>query len=328
MSNQHANPLVSVVVTTYNRPELARRAIQSVINQDYPALDIIVVEDGSQSDLPEWISSRGLNVRYHRHEKNMGLAAARNTGLRLAKGKYVSYLDDDDEWQSCKITRQVAAMLESGGSCEVMCTACWFIDDYGKSLKKSTITGNIKESIEKNGLSVLPDNTGLFLKRALADIGGYDEELRSHTEYALWMRMAQKGYSAASIDEPMLIVYQHAEWRVTGDLGARSLATDVFIEKWYLHWELWYGRDRAKKLRREFWRSVNLGLAEGLMNNGNIRQGFYYYRRAVCGPAFSAGACVSVMLSFFRVCLRRMKLYGITRSAWQVIRRGCFKSRN
>ena len=85
-----------------------KRAIQSVLEQTYYELECIVVDDASKDQTEEVISSfEDDRLRYFRHEKNKGASAARNTGIKHAKGELIAFLDDDDEWISTKLEKQV-----------------------------------------------------------------------------------------------------------------------------------------------------------------------------------------------------------------------------
>jgi O-antigen biosynthesis protein len=90
-------PLVSVIVPTYNRPDMLAATLESILNQTYQRLEIIVVNDCGLEveNIAGWLNRQG-NITYVRHACNRGLAAARNTGIKLARGKYLAYLDDDD----------------------------------------------------------------------------------------------------------------------------------------------------------------------------------------------------------------------------------------
>ncbi|WP_172825495.1 glycosyltransferase [Geobacter sp. DSM 9736] len=90
-----APPLVSVIVPTYNRPHLLPEALRSILDQKYSNIEIIVVNDAGE-DVERLVSSISPDIVYLRHDRNKGLAAARNTGIRHARGKYIAYLDDDD----------------------------------------------------------------------------------------------------------------------------------------------------------------------------------------------------------------------------------------
>ena len=89
---------VSVIIPTYNRAHLVGRAIRSVLNQTYQDFEIIVVDDCSTDNTEEIV--KGFNdhrIRYMRHDRNRGGSAARNTGIKASQGKYIAFLDSDDE---------------------------------------------------------------------------------------------------------------------------------------------------------------------------------------------------------------------------------------
>mgnify|MGYP003302745266 CR=1 FL=1 len=107
-------PLVTAIITTYRRqPDIVGRAINSIINQTYKNIEIIVVDDSPptyerRNDVRRLVESYDKSIIYIQHEKNMGACVARNTGLKMAMGEFVAYLDDDDEWMDTKIEKQLA----------------------------------------------------------------------------------------------------------------------------------------------------------------------------------------------------------------------------
>ena len=106
-------PLVSVIIPTYNRAELIRRAIDSVLAQSYKNWEIIVVDDNSQDNTAKVIQEivdQGQLIQYHRHSTNLGGSAARNTGIKQAQGEYVAFLDSDDVWLRLKLELQLNAI--------------------------------------------------------------------------------------------------------------------------------------------------------------------------------------------------------------------------
>ncbi|MFC7193467.1 glycosyltransferase family 2 protein [Halosimplex aquaticum] len=103
-----SSPQVSVIIPTYNRATLVKRAIQSVLNQTFKDFELIIVDDASDDETPEVIDSiNDARLEYIRHDLNRHGGAARNTGIKYASGKYIAFLDDDDEWYPTKLERQV-----------------------------------------------------------------------------------------------------------------------------------------------------------------------------------------------------------------------------
>ena len=105
------NPTVSVIIPTYNRAHLVDRAIQSVLNQTYKDFELIIVDDGSTDnteDIIKEFQKKDERIKYIRHEENRGGSAARNTGIKAAKGEYIAFLDSDDEWLPIKLGRQIS----------------------------------------------------------------------------------------------------------------------------------------------------------------------------------------------------------------------------
>ncbi|MEP4545281.1 MAG: glycosyltransferase family 2 protein [Saccharospirillum sp.] len=98
---------VSAVIPTLNRSNYLREAVSSVLNQSYPVLEVIVIDDGSSEDIKQALADIDGPIKIVRHDKNMGHSAARNTGIRVAKGDYIAFLDSDDLWLPKKIETQI-----------------------------------------------------------------------------------------------------------------------------------------------------------------------------------------------------------------------------
>ena len=112
-------PLVSIIIPTYKRPDTLDRAINSVLNQTYKNIEVIVVDDNnpdtearSKTEHIMSVYADNPRVRYIKHEKNKNGSAARNTGARYSQAKYVAFLDDDDEFFPEKIEAQVKRLEE------------------------------------------------------------------------------------------------------------------------------------------------------------------------------------------------------------------------
>ncbi len=106
--------MVSVIVPTFNREKTILRAINSILKQTYKDIEIIIVDDCSNDNTENIIKSLDNDrVIYIKHKKNMGACAARNTGIKVAKGDYIAFLDSDDEWLSEKVEKQINFLLQN-----------------------------------------------------------------------------------------------------------------------------------------------------------------------------------------------------------------------
>src|SRR4030042_5052103 len=104
-------PTVSIIIPTYNRAHLVMRAINSVLDQSFQDFEIIIVDDASRDNTEKMVSGiRDKRIFYIRHEKNRGGSAARNTGIKQARGEYIAFLDSDDEWLPEKLEKQLKVL--------------------------------------------------------------------------------------------------------------------------------------------------------------------------------------------------------------------------
>ena len=111
MSVSRTYPLVSVILPTFNRAWTIRSAIDSVLDQDYPNIELIVIDDGSTDNTPELLEPY-LDRMTVIHQVNKGVSAARNAGIKKSKGAFVALLDSDDAWDQQKISCQMDFFFE------------------------------------------------------------------------------------------------------------------------------------------------------------------------------------------------------------------------
>jgi len=101
------NPTISVIIPTYNRANFIDVAIKSVLNQSYQDFEIIIVDDGSTDNTEEIVKNfNDFRINYFFHKFNQGISAARNTGIKACQGKYIAFLDSDDEWLPEKLDKK------------------------------------------------------------------------------------------------------------------------------------------------------------------------------------------------------------------------------
>lgn len=106
-----ATPLISVVIPTFNRAHCIARAVESVLNQTFTDCEVIVVDDGSTDATTEVLAPFASRIRLLR-QANAGVAAARNTGIRAARGRWIAFQDSDDEWHPDKLRRQTECLAK------------------------------------------------------------------------------------------------------------------------------------------------------------------------------------------------------------------------
>ena len=191
------NPTVSVIVPTYNRADLVGRAIESVLEQTYKDFELIVVDDDSKDNTREIIHEfNDPRIRYICHDKNKGGSAARNTGIDLAKGKYIALLDSDDEWIKEKLGKQVTKLRERSNVGLVSTGAVHFSgDNNGKVLRKDIqqYRGEIFEELLMKGNVVSGGGSSALIKaECFENVGNFDERLKSSQDYDMWIRIAKK----------------------------------------------------------------------------------------------------------------------------------------
>jgi len=224
-------PTVSVIIPTYNRAYLVGRAIRSVLNQTFQDFEIIVVDDGSTDNTEEVVKSfNDPRIRYIRHEQNRGGSAARNTGIRAARGEYIAFLDSDDEWLPQKLERQVNAFKSLDETTGLVYTGLRFVDHKGTLLweQRPNLSGYIFHKLLQR--NVIGTASSVMLRRdCLLSTGLFDETLPSRQDLDLWIRIARQ-FKVFPIPEPLTVHYVH-EQRITADLNAKIRGHKLFMAK-------------------------------------------------------------------------------------------------
>jgi glycosyltransferase involved in cell wall biosynthesis len=208
------NPLVSVVIPTYNRAELVCRAIDNVFQQTYSDIEIIVVDDGSTDDTQSRLRQYGSRIRVIA-QANTGAPIARNRGAAAARGEIIAFQDSDDSWKPSKLERQVALLANCPKSvpCCLCNVAMGILDGREQtSFSYSLIQPQYEQGLWTNVAEVLATRFVLFnqaaaIRRdAFEKLGGFAEDLKYLEDYDLPLRLALEG-PWAYIAEP-LVNYQ------------------------------------------------------------------------------------------------------------------------
>ena len=218
-------PLVSVVIPTYNGAVYLSTAIESVLAQTYTPMECIVIDDGSTDDTPAIIASFGPRIR-GMSQTNAGFARARNRGARLARGELISFLDHDDCWRPTKVKRQVQA-IAGRSDVAVVYTAVELIDERGAHLgtiPAPPATAALRNTILMEAPHLALEQGALIRREAFFSLGGFDERLTTSIGCDLACRLALD-YAVEPVDEPLAAYRQHSEHQMHHDLS--SLERDM-----------------------------------------------------------------------------------------------------
>ncbi|MFW6271710.1 MAG: glycosyltransferase [Desulfosalsimonas sp.] len=187
-SPNEKNPLVSVIIPVYNRGKWIKKAVDSVLSQDYRPFEIIVVDDGSTDETSEILSSYGKNIRIIR-QPNSGVSSARNRGADAARGEWLAFLDSDDYWLAGKIAAQVEFFRKNPEIKICQTEETWIRKgrrvNPGRRHRK--LAGMI---FEDSLLLCLISPSAVMMHRSLFnEHGGFDETLPACEDYDLWLRI-------------------------------------------------------------------------------------------------------------------------------------------
>ncbi|HAM00797.1 MAG TPA: hypothetical protein DCQ30_00990 [Acidimicrobiaceae bacterium] len=212
-----SSPLVSVVLPTYNRPSRLPAAIQSVLSQSYASLELLIVDDASESPVDEVVerTARGdRRVRLIRLDRNVGAAGARNAALGQVRGELVAFVDDDDRWEPHKLARQVDYMEEHPRTGLVSCDH--FIERDRSKRPPVRFRGPRSFSAEQMIWVNFPGSFSQVLVRPglLGSEFRIDESFECAEDWDLWLRCARLA-GAGTIPEPLVHYVSHSDPRLT-----------------------------------------------------------------------------------------------------------------
>jgi hypothetical protein len=201
MNSAHPLPLVSIIIPTYNRWALLRQTLATVLAQTYPALEIIVVDDGSTDETMTWLTEYAGRVTVIQ-QSHQGVAAARNQGIRRAKGVYLTFLDDDDLIEPAKIARQ-AELLQSQPEVSLVHCGYYLSDKEGRLRDKVWLWPQANLLRQLTCSNFIWSGAPLIRRECLTTVGLFDEQLTNGQDWDLWLRLALAGYGFAVIPEPL-----------------------------------------------------------------------------------------------------------------------------
>jgi glycosyltransferase involved in cell wall biosynthesis len=235
------SPLVSVILPTYNRAALIGPAVESVLAQTFADLELWVIDDGSADETRAVVAAIGdPRLRYHRLDRNRGQAAARNEGLRRARGEYVAFQDSDDRWAPDKLERSLGVLRPAcPGIGAVYCDMLRMWRDGRVTYHRSPTLSRGRWIDPATGwyqVYLLGIQASLIRRRCLDAVGHFDERLRHLEDMELFMRLA-RAYELVRIPDPLVDYVQTAG------------VTEAMANQWQARWRIL--RRHASAILRE-----------------------------------------------------------------------------
>lgn len=273
MLNSHIKnfkvPLVSVIITTYNRPTYLLRAINSVDKQTYKNIEIIIVDDNNSNSDARCETQKVINeyrgltkLIYIKHDKNKNGATARNTGIKNSSGDYIAFLDDDDYFYPDKVEKQVKILKnldeQYGGI-----ISNFEIFRNGKKINYPYVVNSGNYLVETLSCTFqMGSGSNLFVRRnVLKELGGFDETFERHQDYEFLVRFFLK-YDLFALDEKLFGIEQKAIQN-----NKKDLIKMINIKKQYLNKYKNILDTLSKKEQAKILRNNKIQLLKIMINN-------------------------------------------------------------
>ncbi len=272
-----SKPKVSVILPTFNRAKYLDRAISSVLSQSFYDFELIIVDDASTDNTEEIVGLfRDERIIYVKNPRNLGGAAARNVGIRIAKGEFIAFQDSDDLWHPDKLEIQMKVFENEEEDVAVVYTA--FIRKVGDkefivpppSVKKTE--GYIYKELLTH-INFVGTPTAVVRKTALEDVGYFDERFPRLQDWDLFLRLAKK-YRFKFIKKPLLTAYD-VPGNISSNPEALIKALKLLLGKHYT------AIRKDRKIVSKFYQRIG----EALLSAGRVHEGkVFLFKAFIANP--------------------------------------------
>ncbi|HEV7682949.1 MAG TPA: glycosyltransferase family A protein [Pyrinomonadaceae bacterium] len=257
-------PHTSVIITTHNRPHLLGRAVASAHGAGKD-VEVIVVDDASTDETAP-VCRALTGIKYQRTERNLGVAGARNVGLLMSSGSYVTFLDDDDVRLPNSLDAQVK-LLEADDKAGLIYGQAIYGDQSGEPSKdlypRVCPEGDIFWQLLAQNF--IPCGSAVFRRSCLDAVGLLDDGLPGFDDWDLWLRIAEL-FPVVALEQPVMIWRRSTPVSGQGTSNAPEIASRCVRQ--FRQWlKLPRAASAASKLRREAWLAFSANIAEHLMWN-------------------------------------------------------------
>lgn len=232
-------PKISVVIATYKRPELLCRAIDSVLMQDYKDIEVIIVDDNGLGSAEQIETEKTIRQKYSddricyvANKEGMGGGGARNEGIKVSKGEFIAFLDDDEDWLPGKLTKQIKVFSESSNDTGVVDTGFYTMTESGERIYHSPEMQGwiLKGLLAKEDKRAPKLSTMLCRKSALEQAGLFDPAFKSRQDIDLYIRLSRI-CRFASIDEPLAHKRYDASVRISTNVNSKLQGYELLYRK-------------------------------------------------------------------------------------------------
>ena len=263
---------ISAIIPAYNSQDYILDAIKSIQNQTHPVDEIIVIDDGSQDDTQQTVGNLTADIRYIKQE-NQGPSAARNTGIKIARGDWIAFLDADDQWTKNKIEKQLKVLSRSP-DLHLIAGDMQEIGINNESITKSVLAKHklLKKFQDNNSLAIknalaeivqknfIPTGTVLVKRCSLIEAGMFNSSIHFGEDLELWAKIAAHhpitcipdilmlrrlhGQNATNSTTPMLIdlvsVMQSIRHHTKEILAAQNISADKLVAEAWANLAYWH----------------------------------------------------------------------------------------
>jgi len=267
-------PFVSVIIPTYNRAWSLKKAIDSVLEQDYKNFELIVVDDGSTDDTEALVSEYAKSVKFVQ-QPNLGVSAARNKGISISSGSLISFLDSDDYWEPKKLSTQVEFFNANPDALICQTEETWIRNGKRVNPKQKHKKQSGMIFIPSLALCLVSPSAVMMRKILFAKVDVFDESLPACEDYDLWLRITCR-YPVHLIDTPLIVKNGGHEDQLSSTTGLdkyRIYALKKILKSDFLTESQYQAAETMLKKKCRLY-------ADGCMKHGRKTVATYYYRLA------------------------------------------------
>lgn len=263
------NPLISVIIPTFNRLALLKETVESVRGQTFRDFEIVVVNDGSSDGTEGWLAEnddiRAIN------RPNGGIASARNAGVASSRGKWFAFLDHDDLWRPAKLETQARFIHENPdvGLVAVAHVRLGAIKGEGKSGR--WIKGDLFKEVFSQ--SLIHTSTVMIRRDVFMEVGGFPTRYRFADEFHVWLKIAHE-YPIALFDEPLVEIRLYDANTSHNRIGVRTDTYQILMENY----------DPLRVPRKVFLRTMadhDISFGRAYLGIGRVPEALSWFRRSI-----------------------------------------------